>query len=436
MTKRLYYDQSNLKEFNAHIVETQETEQGVSVRLDRTAFYPTSGGQPYDTGTLAGHPVLDVWEDEQGTVWHQLELPSDMPALPKGKVVGKINWQRRFDHTQQHTGQHLLSAGFVEVLEAPTIGFHLGSESSTIDLDIPNLNWEAAFRVEAAVNHVIWEDRPVTTRFVTQDELEQLPLRKPPQVSDHIRVVFIEGFDASACGGTHVTRTGAIGLVKITGIARYKGGTRVSFLCGKRAMRDYRRALYILQHVSTDMTVGPDELRDAVQRLQDEVKTANRALHKTQSQLWELEAERMWNQASHRGGIHWIMAHWTPEEAEEAYRAGHSFEAARAVASYLRERPRTLILLATTEEKGLRAVCARSDDLKEINAAEILRDALSELGGRGGGSAVMAQGGGPSAPHEAVVASLTTALERAAGEVASEVASEVADKVGHAHKSD
>ncbi len=411
MTKRLYYDQPNLKEFNAHIIETQETEQGVSVRLDRTAFYPTSGGQPYDTGTLAGHPVLDVWEDEQGTVWHRLELPSDMPAIPKGKVVGKINWQRRFDHTQQHTGQHLLSAGFVEVLEAPTIGFHLGSESSTIDLDLPHLNWEAAFRVEDAVNRVIWEDRPVTTRFVTQEELAQLPLRKPPQVSDHIRVVFIEGFDASACGGTHVTRTGAIGLVKITGIARYKGGTRVSFLCGKRALRDYQRALHILQQVSTDMTVGQDELRDAVQRLQDEFKIANRALHRTQSQLWELEAERMWDQALLRGGIHWVMAHWTPEED---CGMGHSFEAAQAVASHLRERSRTLILLATTEEKGLRAVCARSDDLKEINAAEILRDALSELGGRGGGSATMAQGGGPSAPPEAVVTSLTAALEKVA----------------------
>jgi alanyl-tRNA synthetase len=415
MTKRLYYDHPASKTFNAHIIAIQETEGGMAVKLDRTAFYPTSGGQPHDIGTLAGHPVLDVWEDEQGDVWHQVRVLPDISMPHTGEVAGEINWQRRFDHTQQHTGQHLLSAGFIEALDAPTIGFHLGSESSTIDLDLSQLSWEAAFQVENLVNRVIWEDRPVTSRFVTQEELAQLPLRKPPQVSDHIRVVFVENFDVSACGGTHVARTGEIGLVKITGIARYKGGARVSFLCGQRALYDYQRVLHMLQQVSVDMTVGQDELRDAVRRLQDEVKTTNRELNKTRTQLWEFEAERMWDKAPTRDGIHWIMAHWI-----------RSLDAARTIASHLRERPQTLILLAVTdcadksyptEAKGLRVVCARSDDLTELNAAAILRDAIGKLGGRGGGSATMAQGGGPSAPPEAVVAALTAALEKALNKV-------------------
>jgi alanyl-tRNA synthetase len=411
MTKRLYYDQPNLKEFRADIIAIQETENGIAVKLNRTAFYPTSGGQPHDTGTVADVPVLDVWEDEQGEIWHQIQEVSNIrqqldtaDADHPTAVIGKINRQRRFDHTQQHSGQHLLSAGFIEVLEAPTVGFHLGSESSTIDLECSHLSWEAAFRVENLVNRVIWENRPVTSRFVTPEELAQLPLRKPPQVSDHIRVVLIEDFDASACGGTHVTRTGEIGLIKITGIARYKGDTRVDFLCGERALRNYRRALHTLQQVSIDMTVGPDELRDAVQRLQDEIKLANRALHKSQSQLWEFEAERIWAKAPKQDGVRWIMAHWI-----------RPFEAARAIASNLRERPRTLVLLAVGDEegKGLRMVCARSDDLPEVNAAEVLRDAVGELGGRGGGSATMAQGGGPGAPPEAIMAALTAALEKA-----------------------
>ena len=397
MTERLYYTDATLTSFDARIVERRETERGPAIRLDRTAFYPTSGGQPHDTGSLSGIPVRDVWDDEDGDVWHLLDAPLDAD-----EVSGTVDWPRRFDHIQQHTGQHLLSAAFVEVFDAKTIGFHLGSESSTIDLAIPQLSWEAAFRVEDEVNEVVWEDRVVSIHSVTREELkaQAIPLRKPPQVTGKIRVIWVEGYDASACGGTHVRRTGEIGLIKITGIERYKGGVRVAFQCGGRALRDYRRALHIVRETSSDLSVAQDELREAVARIQEDAKTTRRALNKAQSELMAFEADRLWTATSEIGGVKRIVAHWEDR----------TFADARAVASQLREKPRTLLLLAVTEAKGVRLVCARSEDLPDINAGTILREAAGTLGGRGGGSPAMAQGGAQMHPHETITAALESAI--------------------------
>jgi len=208
MTRRLYYDDATLVTFDARIVAQRETERGLAVQLDQTAFYPTSGGQPHDTGTLAGIPVVDVWDEEDvggpGAVWHLLEAGA---AAVGDTVTGVIDWARRFDHMQQHTGQHILSAACVELYQGNTVGFHLCSEASTIDLDLPQFSWEAAFKVEDAVNSVIWENRPVTIHTVTRDDLGNIPLRKPPKVTGYIRVIWVEGYDASACGGTHVRTT-------------------------------------------------------------------------------------------------------------------------------------------------------------------------------------------------------------------------------------
>jgi alanyl-tRNA synthetase len=398
MTERLYYDDATLITFEARVVEGRNTEGGPAVRLDRTAFYPTSGGQPYDTGSLGGIPVRDVWDDESGTVWHLLDA---MPATDN--VSGAIDWSRRFDHMQQHTGQHLLSAAFVEVFGANTIGFHLGAESSTIDLDIPNLSWEAAFRVEDEVNRVVWENRAVTIHSVTRDELGDIPLRKPPQVTGTIRIIWVEGYDASACGGTHVRNTGEIGLIKITGIERYKGGVRVAFLCGERALRDYRRVLHIVRETSSDLSVGQDALRETVARIQEEAKTVRRALNKALCELMKFEAERLWAATPEVDGVRRIVDHWTDR----------TFADARAIASQLREQPHTLLLLAVTEENGTCLVCARSDDLSHINAGTILREVATALGGRGGGSPAIAQGGARDHPHETIIAALQSAINDA-----------------------
>lgn len=402
MTLRLYYHDATLREFTARVVARKTISQddkmeAPAVRLDQTAFYPTSGGQPHDTGALAGVPVVEVQEDEAGEIWHLLAAP--LP--PERDVVrGQIDWQRRFDHMQQHTGQHLLSAAFQDVASAATVGFHLGRDASTIDLDIPDLDWETVFAIEQAVNAVVWQNRLVTIQIVEEHEIADLPLRKPPAVSGKIRVVWVEGFDASACGGTHVGTTGEIGIVKVTGLERYKGGVRVSFLCGKRALNDYQRVLNLLQISSAALSVGADELPEAIARLEEEVKTSRRDLRQVRSQLLDYEAERLWQQAPTVEGKHVVAAHWRDR----------AFADARSVAARLRERPATVVLMAVTEEENVRVVCAVSDDLSKPDARTILRDALAPLDGRGGGTPKLAQGGAAGQAAEDVSAALRDAL--------------------------
>lgn len=395
MTRKLYYNDPTCAAFTARVLARQNTARGPAVQLDQTAFYATAGGQPHDTGTLDGIPVLDVWEDETGALWHLLARP-----LTGETVEGRIDWERRFDHMQQHSGQHLLSAACLQRFAAATVGFHLGAEASTIDLDIPQMHWEAACVIEDDVNRAIWENCPVTTRWVAREDLPGLELRKVPDIAGPFRIVEMAGYDLNACGGTHVARTGDIGLLKITGLERYKGGVRVTFLCGGRALRDYRRSLRLLQALSAALTVGQEELPAAVARLQTEHKETRRALTKAETALHALEADRLWEAAPAEGGLKRIVAHW-PDR---------TFEEARAVASRLRERPQTLILLAVTEGEAVRLVCARSEDRPDIDASALLRQAAAALGGRGGGSPSLAQGGAPGNAPEAILDALKDAL--------------------------
>lgn len=415
MTRRLYYHDATRRVFTADVVARAQIEatDGVKrpgVRLDQTAFYPTSGGQPHDTGTLAGVAVVDVVEDEEGEVWHLLAagLPPDLT-----QVEGRIDWSRRFDHMQQHSGQHLLSAVFEDLgpelvgAAAPTIGFHLGTESSTIDLDLPDLTWAAAFEVEAAVNDFIWQNKPFDVRFLSPDDLAAIALRKP--LADHIlergagdvRIVVVEGVDACACGGTHVAASGAIGIVKITGIAHYKGGIRVEFLCGNRALLAYQRTLQTLQTAALTLSVGLEEVPEALARLQDEAKESRREFRRVLADLLTYEADRLWHDAGSVDGNHVVLSHWSDRDFDEV----------RTLAALLREKPATVALLAATVSGGgVRVVCARSDDLTGVDAGAILRAAVSGLGGKGGGRQTLAQGGAPYHPEEVVRAALKAAV--------------------------
>jgi alanyl-tRNA synthetase len=400
MTDRLYHTDSLLRHFTARIVAREQTERGPAVRLDRTAFYPTSGGQPHDTGTLGGVRVLDVWDDDAGEVWHRLERPVTVEA-----TEGVIDWDRRFDHMQQHTGQHLLSAAFVRLREAATVSFHLGADDSSVDLDAAQVSWDDAFRVEAEVNRVIWEDRPVEVHFVGENEIAGVPLRKPPKVAGTIRVVWIRDVDASACGGTHVPRTGAIGLVKVTRLERYKGGTRVGFLCGGRALAHYQRVLRGLQTVGADLSVHPDHVPETVTRIAAELKETRRELEAAQDALMAFEAERLWRETPETNGARRVVAYrpeWSPDHVT-------------ALAAHLTARPRTVALVAGADTKGVRLVCKRSEDLVDLDAAAVLRQAVERLGGRGGGTPAHAQGGAPLAPVEVVEAALEGAVERLGG---------------------
>jgi alanyl-tRNA synthetase len=314
MTKRLYYSDSYCTRFSARVIERLTWEGRPAVVLDGSAFYPSSGGQPADRGTLGGITVLDVVVREQdGAIVHVLEH-----ALSEAKAEGVLDWPRRFDHMQQHTGQHILSAACEQVLDADTVGFHLGAETSTVDLNVARLDPAAVRPVEELANQVVWENRPVSARFVGPDELAALPLRRPPTVEGPVRLVEIAGplthrrrtggagsgsnpapalsgrcFDVNPCGGTHVTHTGEVGLIKIVRLDHRGDETRVEFLCGGRALRDYRAKNTMAHRLAGLLTVGHWELDQAVERLQAEAKQLRRDLRRAHGRLLKVEATEL-----------------------------------------------------------------------------------------------------------------------------------------------
>ncbi len=373
-TERLYYDDSYLQAWQATIVAHSEAEQGLRVALDRSAFYPEGGGQPADTGMLNDVAVVDV-QVEDGVVWHTLAEPLDAR-----EVQARIDWPRRFDHMQQHHGQHLLSAAFDTLFGFRTVSFHLGSASVTIDLATPALSAEQAYAAEDLANQVIWENRPVTARFVTAQELATLTLRKPPVVDGPIRIVSVPDFDYSACGGTHPSATGGVGIIAIRRWERRGDTTRVEFGCGARAARDLRSKQAIVMRLANAFSVGADELEAAVQRVRSSEDEQRRALADARQQLLAYQAREWVEQAPTIGGA--------PLVAMTS--ASHSLDELRLLA-------RTIVELGASAVLGLSAgkghVLVARGSGATFDAAAVLRDALAQVGGRGGGRPDQAQGG-------------------------------------------
>jgi alanyl-tRNA synthetase len=236
-SERLYYDDSYTVRFTARVAAVGEHKGRPAVELERTYFYPESGGQEADRGVLGGARVEDVQSDDDERVWHVLQAEGHLAA--GAELSGEVDWPRRFDHMQQHTGQHILSAALERVLSAPTLSSHLGEERSTIDVALADADWRAVDRVEEAANRVVWEDRPVERHWTSEADVHRFALRKPPQVKGRIRIVEIPEWDVSACGGTHTRRTGEVGVIKIVRWEKLRGNLRLEFLCGGRALRDH-----------------------------------------------------------------------------------------------------------------------------------------------------------------------------------------------------
>ena len=379
MTERLYYSDAYCRQFYARVIERLTWDGQPAVVLDRTAFYPTSGGQPADQGTLGGAAVSDVVVREDGAVVHILEH-----SLPEREeeIAGEIDWPRRFDHMQQHTGQHVLSAAFEQMLDADTVGFHLGAEASTIDINAARLDPEAATAVEDLANQAVWEDRPISTCFVGPDELASLPLRRPPAVDGPVRIVDIANLDVNPCGGTHVARTGEIGMIRIPRL-EYRGDeTRVEFLCGRRALRDYRTRSGVVDQLATRLTVGYWELDQAVERLQDEAKQLRHDLRQMRERLLYAEASDLFETAVPRETYHVVQRVWEGREPGEL----------RALAQELTRRFKVVALLASVGERT--HLCFACSEGVDMNMAVLLREACEQLGGKGGGQPHLAQGSG------------------------------------------
>jgi alanyl-tRNA synthetase len=394
-TERLYYTDAYLRTFTARIVAV--TSQGVVV--DRTAFYPTSGGQPHDTGTLGGVPVVDVVDAGDSVVHVVGDAPATVPIVPGVEVEGTVDWERRFDHMQQHTGQHVLSAVFSQMLGAETVSVHLGG-SSTLDLAIAALSPEDARRVEDEANRVVFDNRPVTVRFVSHDEAAQLGLRRPPRRVGMIRVVEVADCDRSACGGTHVRSTAEIGPLVLRRWDRTKGQIRVEFLAGWRALEDYRWKHALVNEWSGRLTVGDRELGPALDRLTREARDRERALSEARTRLLMYEAaERLAAvpAAAGRKILRVAVSHRDPNEIRQLLREITGREAC--------------VVLAGDEATG-RLYFARSQGDGPSMAA-VLDQLCRSAGGRGGGTPEFAQGA--VAPGGAVAEVLGLAEEAVRG---------------------
>ncbi|MBI3997457.1 MAG: alanyl-tRNA editing protein [Armatimonadetes bacterium] len=388
MTSRLYHLDAYLREFEATVTALRGPDATApAVALDATAFYPNAGGQPCDWGQIGGRRVQDVRE-ENGEIWHVLESP-DAPAVGS-RVAGAIDWDRRFDHMQQHTGQHILSQAFLRTLGAQTLAVHMGT-TSTIDVGSTSVDAGALARAEDLANAIVIEHRPVTIREVEAEQVEALGVRRPPKQTGRIRVVEVADFDRSACGGTHVRATGEVGAIVIRSWEHYKGGVRVEFLCGLRVVRDYRWTRGLLRDVTGQLTVGERELSETIARLRERTRELDRALADARSQLLQAEAAALVAAAAAAGG---------PPVVAAAF-AGRSVEDLRALARAATVRADCLAIFAADPDR--RIVVARSPALA-VDASVILREALAGFNGRGGGKPEVAEGAAADAPSaEALV---------------------------------
>jgi alanyl-tRNA synthetase len=392
MTERLYYTDPYLREFDATLVDTASHEGKTALVLDRTAFYPTSGGQPYDVGFFHDVRVLDVVDTDDGRILHIVDRAPSTTVLH-----GVIDWTRRFDHMQQHTGQHVLSAAFDRVLGARTESFHLGLESSTIDLNRELTAAEIA-RAESEANRIVWEDRDVRIRFVDAAEAASLGLRKESKREGTLRLIDVDGFDLSACGGTHVARTGAIGVIVVAATERFRGGSRVTFLCGGRALTGYRGLRDVVEQSGRTLSVGAAELPGAVERLQTEGKDLRKQIKDFQTRLAAQEADTLADTAASVGGVRFVAAALP----------GWDANGLKTVAAHVAERPgHAAVLVGGPSPAPI--VVARAPDLT-LDSGALLRKLVERHGGKGGGRPELAQGGGITAPAADVLESARTLL--------------------------
>jgi alanyl-tRNA synthetase len=412
VTSRIYYTDPYCRRFEASVTKACVHQGRPAALFDRTAFYPTSGGQPFDTGKLfetrgagvasgerrgSSGPAIDVVEtiDVDDDVVHLLSAP-----VAEGAIVhGEIEWTRRFDHMQQHTGQHILSAALDRLFENRTVSFHMGSEVSTIDL-LREASWEQIALAEAEANRVVWQDRQVAIRFVTSHHASTLPLRKEPAREGTLRLIEVQDFDLSACGGTHVSRTGAIGSIVVTGAERFKGGTRLTFACGSRGVRAFQSLRDASAGCVRLLSVLPRELPAAVERMQAETKDLRRTLRKFQEALASHEAARLIGASDVGSGAAVVIV-----EALEGWDAS----GLKAIATHIAAQANAAIALLSIESPHA-VVIARSPGMA-LDARTVLGALIERFGGRGGGKADLAQGGGFGGDLSAILATIRQLLE-------------------------
>jgi alanyl-tRNA synthetase len=373
MTERLYYDDCYLREFQAKVVDT--TDNGTRVYLDRTAFYPTSGGQPFDLGTVGGAAVRDVI-DEDDRIAHVL----DAPVAP-GDVAARIDWERRFDHMQQHTGQHLLSAVLIELFDIPTVSFHMGAVTSTIEVAAPQIDPARMERAEERCAEIVAEARPVSISY--EDSSVDLGLRKASARTGTLRIVSIDRLDRSACGGTHVRSTAEIGPVLLRKLEKIRGNVRIEFVCGMRAVRRARQDFRTLSEISRLVSVPSDEAPAIIAAQVEKAKSLEKVASRLAAELAKREGAELYAATAPDGeGVRRATQRGAIDDAMRA-RAQAFVLGSKSVFLAISENPPS-VLLAASADSG-------------VHAGDRVKAAVTSAGGRGGGNAGLAQGSLPDA---------------------------------------
>lgn len=379
MTKQLYLDQPLLVHFDAHIISCDTHKDGYVVELDQTAFYPEGGGQPSDMGKIDSAQVSYVFKEEN-RIYHVVDRSFEVGS----KVHGELDWERRKEMMQQHTGQHLLSAAFWKLYQAMTVGFHLTEDNLTIDLD-KDLDMQDALKVETLVNEWIQSDLKINCSFPSDKALEEMPLRKRPKVAHNIRIVEVEGADCTPCGGTHPPTTALLGLIKIKRIDRYKGGIRLQFVVGVRALEDYRQKNVLTNDLVALLKTQPEEMFEKIEKLLVENKDLSKTNKVLKGHLAALEAQSLVEHAvNHTDGFKIVRKVFENREFGEV----------RQMAMKLCEKDNTVVLFGLKEDNSTKLVYSRSKNLEALSMKDLFAEAIDKLDGRGGGSPASAQGGG------------------------------------------
>lgn len=376
MKNLYYYEDVMMQQFTAQIVKTGTEQTRNFIVLNNTAFYPTGGGQPHDTGWINDIEIIDV-EKVGDEIRHYTF--ADVSTI-SGEICGKLDWSRRFDHMQQHTGQHILTAAFVELFDLPTVSFHLGTELSTIDLNVGEVSGEQLAAAEKRANEIILENRPIETKWVTKDDLAQYNLRKDVTVDEDIRLVIIPDYDYNGCGGTHPSSTGKVGLIKILAIEKMKQQIRVHFVCGNRVLQQLAIRKQVLTDVARQLNAPEIDAAEALRKFAVTAKQTEKSLTGAQDALLAFEAKEL-----------------AKETVATAIFENRSIQSLQKLARFItQQNPQAIALLVATNEDKLQFVAARGNEqatsMKDISAV-----ALPLINGKGGGNDALVQGGGEKA---------------------------------------
>lgn len=415
MTDRLYYNASYQTDFDSAITDIVEFDGKQALILASSAFYPTSGGQPFDVGTLTvsqSGEVLEIVDVVAGDAKQETDQPvlhllkSASTSIETGtEVHGAIDWSRRYDHMQQHSGQHLLSHALDSLLDCTTVAVHFGSTESTIDVQLPDsannkeglLSLKQIGEIEHYVSDVVYQNVPISAYFVDEEKLSTLPLRRPPKVTGQIRIVEIERLDYSACGGTHCRRTGELGPIKIVKQERQRGNVRLTFSSGHRALKDYAQKHQVTSEIASIFSNEFTQTPALVQALITQNKALEKRVAQLTAQVLEVRAAELWEDATSVGPFRLVAQELEDADPNEA----------KLLASSLQEREDSIILLVTTGGEKLTAIFARGS-APALHMGNLLRSTLAEFGGGGGGKEDFAQGGG--IPASTATALLTAAV--------------------------